>query len=927
MRKLVFLVFLCLLSSYQLYPQSKNIGKEKERVRKLLTSKIGDLRKEFDEGNFQHAIFSTEPSHLVELDEKFEKYQKTVLEFQKLLSAEESIQEDGGLLNEVGESLYAFRQYYLAEQAFKGARNIYEDHSQSKTVENAQVLNNLSLVYLAQGRYTFAELLADSAMQLREDILPKESSANAMSLNNLGVIYSKLGIFEKAEEFLEEAVRINEKALTKKSVPYLISLNNKAMLFYNRGAFEEAEETQLEALRLTNDLLKEKSLTYTKVLYNLVNMYYDLGKVQDAEVMCLKLIKTAENRNGVGHPDVAPVFDLLGLIYADPSLNKQHLADLTFNKAIALIRKAKGDKDPGLVLPLTHLGNFLRLQQKSEEAELQIGKAYEIATEAYFDINEDFIATESAMGLISWQRKRTNEAGKHLKHAAELSIKNLKTSFGIFSEAEKSKYLRTLNSNVRNFFSFTFKSPKPSPVFLTDAFNFSNALDVNFTHNHRRNLKSLIEGMDAEVIPSFIGWLDLKEQISWLYKQQKYFLLDHSIDIEVQEREADKLYSNFSETYPAITQNYSLKIKEVKDLWQKMDKEEVFVKTTYFPVFNSVITDSVAYAALVLGKEKSQPYLVPLADGSDLEGVYFQNYKKNLRLKNKDEESYKVYWSDIDKVVKDKKIIHLCAEGIYTFININTLVSGGQFLGDLKKIKNYTSFNDYSADGQRTPLKNVTIVAYPDFGPKGIIPKLAGSLTEAENLKTLMEAQGAQIELLSQKNATENKLKENKGFEILHLATHAAITKEKKIREDLSLSPKSSGFFDDVYSTSGIFLAGAERTLNDILEDGLLSSREIIDLKFKKNNLVVLSWVDTWKTDVSYKQLEILLKSFKSAGATEILISLWKTDDAISSEFLTNFYNTYFLTQDVSKAFDVARKMTSLKYNNGYDWGGYLLLK
>ena len=109
-------------------------------------------------------------------------------------------------------------------------------------------------------------------------------------------------------------------------------------------------------------------------------------------------------------------------------------------------------------------------------------------------------------------------------------------------------------------------------------------------------------------------------------------------------------------------------------------------------------------------------------------------------------------------------------------------------------------------------------------------------------------------------------------------------------------------------------------------EDGILTSYEAQNLDLTNTKLVVLSACETGKG--VFKDGEGvygLKRSFQTAGAITVVMSLWKVDDAATKDFMNNFYDILIQTGDKSFAFRESQKMVKDKYSAPFYWGAFVL--
>jgi CHAT domain-containing protein len=152
---------------------------------------------------------------------------------------------------------------------------------------------------------------------------------------------------------------------------------------------------------------------------------------------------------------------------------------------------------------------------------------------------------------------------------------------------------------------------------------------------------------------------------------------------------------------------------------------------------------------------------------------------------------------------------------------------------------------------------------------------------------------------------------------VLHLATHG-FYRPNESREPMLLS--------------GIALAGANRELAGTGTDGLLFALEAEGLNLDGTELVVLSACDTAQGNLDYSEGVFgLARALRTAGARNVLVTLWKLNDGEAHEFMVDFYKNW-LTQDRSDPAKALRdtQLSWMKQDIHRDpsaWAPYILIE
>jgi CHAT domain-containing protein len=152
---------------------------------------------------------------------------------------------------------------------------------------------------------------------------------------------------------------------------------------------------------------------------------------------------------------------------------------------------------------------------------------------------------------------------------------------------------------------------------------------------------------------------------------------------------------------------------------------------------------------------------------------------------------------------------------------------------------------------------------------------------------------------------------------VLHLATHGFYLAGQS-REPMLLS--------------GIALAGANRELAGTGADGILFALEAQGLNLEGTELVVLSACDTAQGSLDYSEGVFgLARALRTAGARNVLVTLWKLNDGEARDFMVEFYKRWLaqVRSDPAKALRDTQ-LSWVKQDNRRDprvWAPYILIE
>ena len=136
---------------------------------------------------------------------------------------------------------------------------------------------------------------------------------------------------------------------------------------------------------------------------------------------------------------------------------------------------------------------------------------------------------------------------------------------------------------------------------------------------------------------------------------------------------------------------------------------------------------------------------------------------------------------------------------------------------------------------------------------------------------------------------------------------------------------------------SGFALAGANRSLqvmDEQTDDGIVTSEEILGLRLRGTDMVVLSACDTGLGDVSTGEGVFgLRRAFAQAGAKSLIMSMWSVPDKETRELMVEFYKNIKSgkmnrRQALRQAALKEMKIVKERYGQAYPicWGGFVMV-
>lgn len=831
-----------------------------------------------------------------------------------------------------------YNQMYFPEKAssfYKKAIPIYESIYGIDSPDVANIYMSIALDLTKKGHYKNAE----KYLLYVFDIFKKKSKPESIDFNriynNLGLLYRKKGDYKKAIEYAENALRIkllNYKE-THPSVPKYY--RNVGIIYYNMGDFEKALPFYKKTIDLEEQILGKDNPHLGGTYGELSNVYADLGRTKEAKRLNRKAIKLVEKVYASDHPYVLAGY-----------YNEARLEEDVENYDAALsiynnIYKRLSGRDEN---------DIIRLSGASQ----RIGVVYhkigrpDTAIVFFEDALRYLLPPSMQKKSFSIDSVYSKQAYlKVLKHKARSHFdiykkdQNISSLEKAFTDADQSidiiKIMRKsfqsegsrkkLNESVRSIFdlgievSYELYEKTHNKLYLEKALQFTEDAKANILFQHiQGNLALASSGIDQSLLDSLQNLEDLiyslegenigplnsnkERKKRFAYKEQRENLLAFI--------EAD------NEKYYQL--KYENKQIDLTSILHK-NNEENKISINYYYTENYLFS-------FVFNNDKFHSFKVKLPDSFEDDILNINNSINNFNagldghqvLLEQLQFYYSLLISPLENDLKNKDHILILPHGLLQLMPFDLLHAPTDEMDFrsldylIKQIPiSYDWSLNFSQLEQNQASRNENLIGFaPSFDMdkeimdtdviRSNVSPLSFNRKEVNNI--LKHFQG---ESFLNNQATETSFIENvKTAKIIHLATHALIDNE---------NPMESGLLFN--------------TLQDSLNDGFLSSKEIYNLQLSAD-LATMSACNTAKGN--WDKLEgiySLARAFIYAGCKSVLSSLWLANDQSTSSIMDHFYG--LLSKGMSK--DVALQKAKIHYLENADqlrahpffWAGMVL--
>lgn len=479
------------------------------------------------------------------------------------------------------------------------------------------------------------------------------------------------------------------------------------------------------------------------------------------------------------------------------------------------------------------------------------------------------------------------------------------------------------------------------------------------------NNNSLIQSYEAlRLVKDSLGLMNLMTEEERLERgfDSKAFIANYQ---DVRQKERDIFIEvTRNSNYGKLAERYAVSWKMISN---NLKQGEAFVDIERIPHENR---DSVKYMFMAIKpNEEPQLHIVSAPFNESIERHYLA-YRSAIRVKRTYEEAYQYLWRPIDKLIAGAQKIFISPDGVYHGIAMNGLKNptNGRFLfeeyeiirlADISDIKTYFS----SSMDSKEEIKSIYLFGNPDydrldeneprestnpvdttrsadrslvFGRKGIFKKLAplaNSQYEIDKIALIAGKSGLQIQTYDQTDASEQNFMDMDMPDIVHLATHGKFYGGKKGLKPFKQKNRSI-LQENPLLKSHLYLAGANKALKGKVEeanDGVITGEDVAHMDFSETELVVLSACETGLGEqLDGEGVFGLQRSFLTAGAKSIIISLWEVDDRATSLLMTAFYENWLVKNQTRRiAFRNAQQelwAEDKKYRKPYFWSAFVLI-
>lgn len=846
-----------------------------------------------------------------------------------------------------------------------------------------------------KGEYDEAEDLIYDSDNLRSKAGLTMESTNLDYEDDLGGLYLNIGRYADAQELLSESLKEKTKQFGNISRHLNKTLVLNARLNLIKGDYTEAEQMARRANTLAISIFGDESSKVVPSMLELADVYTTIGDYDKAESLLKNSIRIQKATFGDEHVDVAKSTSKLALVYFFQEKPLSTVLPL-FQESLKIIVKKLGSENPTYAEILKNMAianiaeaNYTLASSYLDEAQAiwskKIGKRnninaattqvlkgdiyyrqrnyteaekfYENARKQYSRVfsstHPEFVKVQSKLSKTYFMQERYKDSQNEME-AVLANYKNfIQEYFPALSEREKAKFWNTIKADYE-FYNTLIISRSRSTKYIGELYNnalLTKALLLNSSIKVRRRIMS---SNDEDLITMYSKWVEDKELLTAALSMSTQDLAENGINPQALSSSVELLEKEISlksEDFAQSADSQEIDWEKVKG---SLGESDVAIEMVRFRVFDHVFTDSVMYALLYVdGANRSEPKMILLENGKELENKFLKRYRNSIKYKIDDKFSYNQYWKPIVDEIGVVSAIYLSPDGVFNQINLEAIPTpDGKYVLDNSNILLISNTKDLFTNKIKSKVVSEKKMAlmfgnpafYKDTQPgqplassgltrstAQVVSSLPGTKAEIEELHELLDRKGWETQKYTEADASEATMKLMQSPRIFHVATHGFF-KEAPKASVLDPEFNENAAYDNPLLKTGLLLAGAGDILNQSqynynVDNGILTAYEAMNLNLDQTDLVVLSACETGLGEVQAGEgVYGLQRAFLVAGARTIIMSLFKVSDEATQQLMVKFYRKWIETGDKRQSFVDAKKEIRNEFRDPIYWGPFVMI-
>jgi tetratricopeptide (TPR) repeat protein len=941
----------------------------------------------------EHSTVATDLYNLAMVKEHESRYTDAEPLYEQALKIDEKVlgpdhADVANILENMAQIAYFESRYDDAEKLYLRAVQILEKAEGPQHTDVAHALNDLGNLYGSMGRYAEAERVENRAIAMQEKAEGPEHPDVANSLEALATLFLHEGKYAEAEPLVQRELRIREKQLGPESNQVADALNNLGSLYYKEGKYADAEPLYLRAIRIDGKALGVDSPAVATDLDNMGLLLKREDKTADARDFFDRALSIDEKALGPESSEVA--ICLINLAALDEEEGKFADAEPLVKRALAIDEKAMGAVNPSVAVDVNNLAVIYAQTARYAEAEPMYQRLLSMHEKLLGPDHPDLATDLTNFGLLYEYQGKYAQAAPLFTRAFDNLFKQFQYNFTYMTEKERLGFLDTVANDFPAYFSFVHRYRDKDPELSGSMYNLL-LWEKGFIAGSVADMRRQIEvSGDAESLKLLGDLTEKRTEIAALVNVQPQ-------DRDAWQKQIDELRGEADAMEKALvarSSTFAERKKLDRATWQQvrdaLGPGEAAVEFARFRYYDVKWTDKSYYAALVVTRESKEPEYIFLGEGAQIEGDAITHFQQQLHTRGvgvvedaaalPGQDAYGLNWRPVEAALIGKTRVYVSPDGVLNQLPLG-IIAGPDGKLEMEKydLRVVSSTRDLlkavgakgaetavlvgnpvfalSEAEQRAAEEKLTlphaaqaeVAALPlgdvsrDQGTGTVLPPLPGTGAEVNAIAALMQQRQWKTSVYTGDQALKRVVEETNSPRIVHLATHGFFLPDQQVKasqlEAEQLGQKQSSGLEDPMLRSGLYFAGADRTLagkasGADIDNGVLTAMEAANLNLRGTELVVLSACNTGQGDVKNGEGVFgLRRALEEAGAQHVLMSLWSVPDQETLELMQRFYSKWLGGTEVHAALEQAQMEMREKVKAAHEgrdlpyyWGAFVLV-
>jgi CHAT domain-containing protein/tetratricopeptide (TPR) repeat protein len=831
--------------------------------------------------------------------------------------------------------------------------------------------------YAELGDYLQAATLLHKSVALAQQLHGEHSDDYASALLRLAFFHSTVGDWGGAEALTRKGIAILREARVFVHPVYLQLL---ASFYSDKGEFDDALTVLGEAHAISQkNLALDESVT---ILHQTAAIHVKRGDLKSAEEIYRRCVRIAKSEYGEFSTEYADQVEHLSSFLNDEGRLRKALR--LQEKVTILRRSLQGETHRNYGKAMRNLGDLKLKLSDLTGAAAALRKHAEIVRTGYGSEHPEYSDALANLAVACAAQSDRGEARELARESIRIDDGVIAKFFPMASEATQRGLLPNLNSHLHLFLSLEKSSHHPGSVGSTEA--MCNAIVrrkglVTEISNMQRAL--VLGSRDPEVLDRLHELAGLREQISRLRLNGV-----RTDDRRLQDWDARRvrLETELAQSLPGLDIVRHGSSTDVRQIAAALPMESALVEFFRFHFWQFGVADVESrglfarrvnkYLAVVLpSRSPERVQLVDLGPAKAIDETIRDFRSAMVGVGRRDAMSRAGVDARVDLEVgmnlrravfdplmgslEGRTRVYLAPDSSLCRIPFEVMpIAAGRMLIDDYEFS-YLSVGrdicrvsprpkslsppvviadpdyDFAGEGETTrdesERSTVRLRVGPEFRRSGMsFHRLNGTLDEGTRVAKFL---GVQPWLGPA--ALASRMRSLRSPAIMHVATHGFFLErpEKAKREDID-DPPSRAFSlasqPDPMLRSGIALAGINNWLRgeqppEHVAEGILTAADLAELDLRGTALVVLSACDTGLGDLqSGEGIVGLKRGLQLAGASTVVLSLWKVPDEQTTQLMSHFYEELASGVGIAAALRRAQMTVRRKFADPVFWGGFI---